>query len=65
MRFLYKRGKGASRRVMHLCGYDPHTGQPTMRPICGQRLAFDTTCNLPLGQPRCKRCLAALTPRED
>lgn len=58
MRFLYKRGKGARRRVMHLCGFDPRTGQPTMRPLCGIALDFDTTINLPLGQRRCKRCEA-------
>jgi hypothetical protein len=59
MRYLYKRGKGAKRRVMHLCGYDPRTGQPTMDPLCRQGAGwglFDTTCNFPLGQPVCKRC---------
>lgn len=35
MRYLYQWGTGAERRVMHLCGYDPYTGQPTMQPICG------------------------------
>lgn len=58
MRFLYKRGRGAKRRVTHLCAYDGWTGQPTMRPLCGTPLAFDTTCNLPLGLRRCKRCLS-------
>lgn len=58
MRYLYQRGK--RRRVMHLCGYDPRTGEPTMRALCGYRLPFDTTCNLPLGRPTCKLCLAAL-----
>lgn len=60
MRFLYRRGQGARRRVMHLCGYDPRTGDPTMEPLCGIRQRFDTTCNLPLGQRTCKRCKAAV-----
>lgn len=55
MRYLYERGH--KRRVMHLCGYDPRTGEPTMRALCGMRLPFNTTCNLPLGRPTCKRCL--------
>jgi hypothetical protein len=66
MRYLYKRGRGGLRRVMHLCGYDPTTGQPTMQALCGSKLAFDTTCNLPLGQRRCKRCFAILNrPPQD
>lgn len=57
MRFLFKRGRGAKRRVAHLCGYDPRTGQPTMRPLCGDyRLVFDMTCNFPLGLRVCRRC---------
>lgn len=56
MRYLYRRGKGASRRVMHLCGYDQYTGEPTMQPLCGIDQPFNTTCNLPLGRT-CKRCL--------
>ena len=59
MRYLYRRSKGARRRVMHLCGYDQRTGQPTMTPLCGIRQAFDTTCNFPLGQRTCKRCAKA------
>lgn len=58
MRYLYRRGQGARRRVMHLCGYDPMTGQPTMRALCGSPQDFDTTCNLPLGGRTCKRCSA-------
>jgi hypothetical protein len=57
MRFLYERGH--KRRVMHLCGYDPRTGEPTMSALCGIKLAFNTTCNLPLGQRVCKRCQKA------
>lgn len=30
MRYLYRRGRGAKRRVMHMCGYDPITGEPTI-----------------------------------
>jgi hypothetical protein len=62
MRYLYQRGTGARRRVVHLCGYDPITGDPTMRPVCGRNngLSFDTTSNVPWGQPLCKRCRRAL-----
>lgn len=56
MRFLYQRGTGARRRVMHLTGYDPRTGEPTMHAICGAHRAFDTTSNVPFGRPICKRC---------
>lgn len=61
MRYLYQRGTDPRRRrVMHLCGYDPRTGEPTMEPLCGRvRLRFDTTCNVRLGQPVCKYCTAA------
>ena len=59
MRYLYKRGQGSKRRVMHLTPHDPRTGEPTMKPLCGRvRLAFDTTCNLPLGRV-CRRCNVA------
>lgn len=61
MRYLYKRGRGARRRVMHLCGYDPRTGQPTMVALCGSQLRFDTTCNYPLGQRTCLRCRRAVS----
>ena len=60
MRYLYRRGKGAKRRVMHLCGYDQRTGEPTMEPLCMVGGPYDTTCNLPLGLKVCKRCRAAL-----
>ncbi len=42
---------------MHLCGYDPRTGQPTMLPLCGYPQRYDTTSNVPWGQRTCKRCL--------
>lgn len=62
MRYLYQRGTDPRRRrVMHLAGHDPLTGEPVMRPICGRvRLRFDTTCNFPLGQPVCKWCRRVL-----
>lgn len=57
MMFIYERGKGALRRKMHLCGYDPRTGDPTLVPLCGEgRIKFNTSCNLPLGQKVCLRC---------
>lgn len=59
MRYLYRRGKGATTRVMHLCGYDPRTGEPTMMPLCGYPQRFDTTSNVPWGQRTCKRCWKA------
>lgn len=65
MRYLYKRGDGARRRVMHLCGYDPMTGDPSMLALCGSRLRLNTTCNFPLGRPTCKRCSAALLTGKD
>jgi hypothetical protein len=60
MRYLYQRGRGSKRRVMHLCRFDQF-GNATMQPICGRvgGLNFDTTCNVPLGQPLCKRCRAS------
>lgn len=57
MRYIYRRGYGARRRVMHLCGYDEKTGEPTLRPLCRINARFDTSCNLPLGQAVCKPCM--------
>lgn len=52
-RYLYRRGRGAHRRVMHLAHYDAFgridgawCGMPNL----------DTSINVPLGRPRCKRC---------
>jgi hypothetical protein len=60
MRYLFQRGSGSRRRVNHLTPYDPRTGKPTMRPLCGdRRLDYDTTINASCGRPTCKRCLAA------
>jgi hypothetical protein len=53
-RYVYRRGNGALRRVMHLAGYD-RLGRFS-GVLCGLRLGFDTSCNLPLGRPVCKRC---------
>jgi hypothetical protein len=58
MRFLFKRGRGARRRVVHLCAFDAKTGEPTMQPLCGRDggVVFDTTSNVPWAKPICKRC---------
>jgi hypothetical protein len=56
MRYLYKRGRGARRRVLHLTPFDPRTGEATMQPLCSTRLAFDTTINVPMGKRVCRRC---------
>ena len=56
MAFLYRRGKNAKRRVMHLAMYDKHGA--IAGSWCGRK-NFDTSCNLPLGQPICKFCRKA------
>lgn len=55
-RYVYHRGHGAKRRVMHLAGYD-RLGR-FAGALCGSALNFDTSCNLPLGLRTCKRCAA-------
>jgi hypothetical protein len=55
-RFVYKRGQGAKRRVMHLAGYNRLGAFAGV--LCGSQVAFNTSCNLPLGQRVCKRCKA-------
>ena len=63
MKYVYKRGKGARRRVMHLSAHD-RTGQ-IVGVLCGStRVRFDTYINVPLGVPVCKRCRAALADWE-
>jgi hypothetical protein len=57
MRYLYEAGK--KRRKMHLCAFDPFTGQPDFSALCGIDLPFNRTCNLPLGRKVCVRCLDA------
>ncbi len=54
-RFLYRRGGNVKRRVTHLAGFD-RLGQ-FAGPLCGINYSLDTSCNLPLGLRRCKKCL--------
>jgi hypothetical protein len=54
--FIWKRGRGNGRRVNHLAGFD-RLGN-FAGALCGSRLDFDTSCNLPLGRRTCKRCSA-------
>ena len=63
VRYLYRRGPGANRRVMHLTPYDPRTGEPTMKPLCERGSGYNTTINPPfgLGRPVCKLCRRAAT----
>jgi hypothetical protein len=56
--YLYKRGKGAKHRVMHLPEYN-RRGE-VVGAACGTKLELNTSCNLPLGQPVCKKCRKAL-----
>lgn len=57
MSYLYRRGQGAKRRVMHLAHYD-RLGR-IRGSLCG-RADLDTSINVPLGQPTCKLCEAIL-----
>lgn len=52
--FLYKRGKGAERRTMHIAVYDKRG--KIIGAWCG-RADFNTSINLPLGLRICKVCL--------
>lgn len=61
MSYLYRRGQGAKRRVMHLAHYD-RLGR-IRGSLCG-RTDLDTSINVPLGQPTCKRCLVILSEEE-
>ena len=58
MRYLYRRGPGSKRRVMHLALFNAVTGGPIMRPLCGRGTDYNTTINAPfgLGRPVCKDC---------
>ena len=56
--YLYRRGRGAKRRVMHLAEYDKRGG--VVGAACGSGVDLNTSCNLPLGQPVCKKCNKAL-----
>jgi hypothetical protein len=59
MSFVYVRGNGAKHRVMHLASYDRLGNM--VGALCGNSLPFNTSCNLPLGRPICKKCLAEET----
>lgn len=64
MQYLFKRGEGSTKRVMHI-ERTTSTGEHSMQPLCGNyRVTYDTTCNLPLGRPTCKECLRALYRRQ-
>ena len=52
---LYRRGKGAARRVAHIAGFSPRTGEASGA-LCGAK-DWNTSCNLGLGLRLCKRCL--------
>ena len=52
MRYLYRRGKGARRRVLHLAQYDPHGH--IAQAWCGA--AWDTSINVSFGLRVCIRC---------
>lgn len=54
-RYAYQRGKGAKRRVMHLAAYD-RLGNWTGA-LCDTKTPVNTTINMPLALPVCKRCL--------
>lgn len=55
MSFLYRRGKGAERRVMHLSRHN-RSGN-IVGPMCGRDgLNLNTSINVPLGRPVCKDC---------
>ena len=51
--FLYRRGHGARRRVMHLAEYN-RSGE-IIGALCGSK-RLNTSINLPLGLPICKEC---------
>lgn len=55
--YLYRRGKGADRRVVHLAMFNSH-GE-VVGPWCQRRVNLNTSCNLPLGLRVCKLCLKA------
>lgn len=55
MRFIYRRGKGSKRRVMHIERFTP-TGENTMEALCGIAYAFNTSINISGGRRICKNC---------
>jgi hypothetical protein len=56
--FLLKRGRGARRRKAHITSFDPLTGETSWRPLCGVRVRFNMTSNVPFVSV-CRRCLKA------
>ena len=54
-RFVYRRGHGAKRRVVHLAKFGPLGSYVGV--LCGSDYPLNTSCNLPLGLRICKRCL--------
>jgi len=54
--YLYQRGSGAKRRVMHLAAYN-RRGE-CVGALCGEkRVDLNTSCDVPLGLRTCKTCL--------
>jgi len=69
MRFLFRSGKGAKRRVMHIQSF-LRDGTPTFDPMCSTPGPFNRSINAPfgLGRPVCKKCrwvLAGARPTSD
>lgn len=62
MRYLYQAGK--PRRVMHAQLFTL-TGEPTFTALCGIRLAFNRSVNVPLGRALCKLCAKRLVRIKD
>lgn len=58
--YTYRRGDGAKRRVMHIAAYD-RLGN-WIGALCDTHTQVNTTINLPLALPICKRCLKIATP---
>lgn len=56
MTYLYRRGPGSKRRVMHITSFNHMTGEPTFLPLCGTSGPYNTAINVRLGLPVCKRC---------
>lgn len=54
MSYLYRIGKGSTRRVMHLARYGA-LGDIS-GPLCGKKLDLDTAINVPHDTPICKDC---------
>ena len=59
MRYLYRRGKGVNRRVMHIMKFTRWGGM-TNDALCEIDYPFNVSINAPwgLGRPVCKNCLS-------